>query len=154
MNTFIHPFPESALYSISIRVFPFTAAYLSNPLFSIKCFENPFETVTGIIDILLFFPSFFIVAVHDILLSDSLLSNTYERSELMNKTTFFTGVCPCTNQTQEISIDYAEIRIPGSLEPGYKKMGFACKYASECSEVQSDPYGRCPLFNSAPSRPY
>lgn len=59
--------------------------------------------------------------------------------------------CPYTNSLHTIDVKYAEI--PNQLHPGYKLMSYSCCFSEECPYPKKDPFGRCPVFMTAPQQP-
>ena len=81
----------------------------------------------------------------------------YKRKEIfMSRTiTFhFSGNCPYTNSKQTIDLDYFEINMVGNMTPGYKKGNYSCPHSEKCPYPEQDPYGRCPVYLSAPDKPH
>lgn len=77
------------------------------------------------------------------------------RREMLRLTNYthysYTAQCPHLASQHTIEIEYAEISMSRNLKPGYKKMGYDCKYDSEC--LHKDSYNRCLVFVNAPQDP-
>lgn len=61
--------------------------------------------------------------------------------------------CPYTNSRQRIDLDYYVIPMARSMSPGYKKGNYSCPHYGKCPYPDQDPYGRCPMYLSAPDHP-
>lgn len=69
-------------------------------------------------------------------------------------TVHYSSDCPYTKQEQDIQITYGEVRLLGSVTPGYKLMSYSCPYSDECPYPPKSRMGYCPVVESAPKRPF
>lgn len=64
----------------------------------------------------------------------------------------FKSKCPYLNKSHTIFIDYHEVHMCGSTNPGYKKGNYSCD-VTNCPYPSKDAYGRCPVYLNSPSQP-
>ena len=64
-----------------------------------------------------------------------------------------TDFCPYHDSPHSISVTYAELHCVGQKKTGYKAISYSCDCSDTCPYPSQDPYGRCPVYLTAPSAP-
>lgn len=68
----------------------------------------------------------------------------------MNKTVRVSKYCPETGDMQTVAVTFAEVRMIGNPNPGYKATSYRCSYASEHGCNSNGANGmECPLVKEA-----
>lgn len=63
--------------------------------------------------------------------------------------TLFSGYCPEFGEERTVVVDFTEIPILGSTEPGYKKRSLQCDHLEDCRHTGGREIN-CPLFLQCP----